>query len=152
MVKSSDQILILMQNTACSENILFNLPARVALLRSFDFWHGYDFYKNDRKAYYFSQIILNPKYFDQTDKSIAEKLFISEKSVQNYRKEFKVKFLHEYQQASTLDSDTLLSIDNAFFQFYGSNGFSSFIKNEKSLSFSSRVLRYFSDIDLQKIK
>lgn len=138
MVKSSDQILILMQNTACSENILFNLPARVALLRSFDFWHGYNFYKNDRKAYYFSQIILNPKYFDQTDKSIAEKLFISEKSVQNYRKEFKVKFLHEYQQASTLDSDTLLSIDNAFSSFTVQTVFHLSSKT-KSLSASVRA-------------
>ena len=75
MVKSSDKILSIMQKTACSEDIFFDLPAYVALLRSFDFWRIYDFYKNDRKAYLFSQIIMNPKFFSETDKVIADALF-----------------------------------------------------------------------------
>lgn len=95
-----------MQKTACSEDIFFDLPAYVALLRSFDFWRIYDFYKNDRKAYLFSQIIMNPKFFSETDKVIADALFICEKSVQNYRREFKEVFSDEYEYAKTLDTDT----------------------------------------------
>ena len=152
MVKSSDKILSIMQKTACSEDIFFDLPAYVALLRSFDFWRIYDFYKIDRKAYLFSQIIMNPKFFSETDKVIADALFICEKSVQNYRREFKEVFSDEYEYAKTLDTDTLLAIRSILLILLGIDGFRSFIRNDLPDCLSSRVLRFFSDSDLRQAK
>ena len=99
-----------MQKSACTEDIFFDLPAHVALLRSLDFWRNYDSCKNEHKTFLFSQIILNPKFFSENDRVIAKALYISEKSVQNYRREFKKLFLQEYEYAKALDTDTLLSI------------------------------------------
>lgn len=152
MVKSSDKILSLMQKSACTEDIFFDLPAHVALLRSLDFRRIYDLYKNDSKAFLFSQIILNPKFFFETDKVIASALFISEKSVQNYRKEFKKLFLHEYKYAKTLDTSALLSIRTTTLMFLGNNDFLSFIKDDRPSCISSRVLQFFSDNAFRKAK
>ena len=135
-----------MQKSACTEDIFFDLPAHVALLRSLDFWRIYDLYKNDSKAFLFSQIILNPKFFFETDKVIDSALFISEKSVQNYRKEF------EYKYAKTLDTSALLSIRTTTLMFLGNNDFLSFIQDDQSICISSRVLQFFSDNAFRKAK
>ena len=152
MVKSSDKILSVMQKSACAEDIFFDLPAYVALLRSLDFWRTYDFYKNDRKTFFFSQIILNPKYFSETDRIIAKSLYISEKSVQNYRREFKDIFLQEYEYAKTLDTNALLSIRNTMLTFLGNNDFLSFTEDEQPDCLSSRVLQFFSDNAFRQVK
>ena len=135
-----------------AEDIFFDLPAYVALLRSLDFGRTYDFYKNERKTFFFSQIILNPKYFSETDRIIAKALYISEKSVQNYRREFKDIFLQEYEYAKTLDTDTLLSIRNTMPMLRGNKDFLSFIKDEQPGNLSSRVIQFFSEKALRQTK
>lgn len=152
MVKSSDKVLSIMQKSACAEDIFFDLPAYVALLRSLDFWRTYDFYKNKRKTFLFSQIILNPKYFSENDRIIAKALYISEKSVQNYRREFKDIFLQEYECAKILDTDTLLSIRSTMLAFLGNDAFLSFIEDEQPGCLSSRVLQFFSDNAFRQTK
>ena len=141
-----------MQKSACAEDIFFDLPAHVALLRSLDFWRNYDLYKNNTKAFLFSQIILNPKFFFETDKVIADALFICEKSVRNYRREFKDVFSVEYEHAKTLDTDTLLAIRSILLILLGIDGFRSFIRNDLPDCLSSRVLRFFSDSDIKQAK
>lgn len=152
MVKSSDKVLSTMQKSACAEDIFFDLPAYVALLCSLEFWRNYDLLKRDRKVFLLSQIILNPKYFSENDRTIAEALFICEKSVQNYRRDFKKLFSEKYEEAKTLDTDTLLSMRNTFLTLLGINSFRSFTKNEPPACLSSRVLQFFSDNALQQAK
>lgn len=149
MVKSNDKILSIMQKSACSEDIFHDLSAHVALLRSLDFWRKYDYYKNDRKTYFFSQIILNPQYFSENDRVIAKTLYISEKSVQNYRREFKNIFLQEYDTFKTWDTNALLSVRSALLMFLENSDFLSFIKNDQPNCLSSRVLKFFSENALQ---
>lgn len=144
MVKSSDKILSVMQKSACTEDIFFDLPAHVSLLCSLDFWRNYDHYKNEHKTFFFSQIILNPKFFSKNDRSIAEALYISEKSVRNYRKEFKDLFLQKYEYAKTLDAEALLSIRNTMLMFLGNEDLLSFIKDDQPDCLSSRVVQFFS--------
>ena len=152
MVKSSDKVLSIMQKSACTEDIFFDLPAHVALLRSLDFWRNYDSCKNEHKTFLFSQIILNPKFFSENDRVIAKALYISEKSVQNYRREFKKLFLQEYEYAKALDTDTLLSIRNTLPMLRGNKDFLSFIKDEQPGSLSSRVIQFFSEKALRQTK
>ena len=152
MVKSSDKVLSTMQKTACAEDIFFDLPAYVALLRSLEFWRNYDLLKKDKKVFLFSQIILNPKYFSENDRTIAEALYICEKSVQNYRRDFKKIFSEQYEEAKALDTDTLLSTRNNFLIFLGVNGFRSFIEDARSNCLSSRVVQFFSDNAFRQAK
>ena len=128
------------------------LPAYIALLRSLDFWRTYDFYKNEHKTFLFSQSILNPKYFSETDRIIAKALYISEKSVQNYRREFKDIFLQEYEYAKTLDTNALLSIRNTMLTFLGNNDFLSSAEDDQPDCLSSRVLQFFSDNAFRQVK
>ena len=152
MVKSSDKVLSTMQKTACAEDIFFDLPAYVALLRSLKFWQNYDLLRKDKKVFFFAQIILNPKYFSENDRTIAEALFICEKSVQNYRRDFKKLFSEKYEEAKTLDTDALLSMRSTFLTLLGINSFRSFTKNEPPVCLSSRVLQFFSDNAFRQAK
>ena len=141
-----------MRKTACAEDIFFDLPAYVALLHSLEFWRNYDLLKKDNKLFFFAQIILNPKYFSENDRTVADALFICEKSVQNYRRDFKKLFSEKYEEAKTLDTDTLLSMRNTFLTLLGTNCLRSFTKNKPTACLSSRVLQLFSDNALQQAK
>ena len=141
-----------MRKSACTVDIFFDLPAHVALLSSLDFLQKYDVHKNDNKTFFFSQIILNSKYFSENDRTIAEALYISEKSVQNYRREFKDLFLREYEFAKTLDTPALLSIRNNIMLVFEKKDFLSFINNNRSNSLGSRVVQFFSGKTFRKTK
>ena len=149
MDKSSDKVLCLMQNTACSENITDDLPAHVALLRSLDYWQTHDFNKNDNMSFYFTQLILNPKYFSKTDLKIADALHISEKTVRNYRKDFKTCFMREYSLLKTFSDDELAHAYRSLLLILTRriDG-----KGAADLSFRSRVQQYFSICDWIKAK
>lgn len=138
-----------MQNTACSENITDDLPAHVALLRSLDYWQTHDFNKNDNMSFYFTQLILNPKYFSKTDLKIADALHISEKTVRNYRKDFKTCFMREYSLLKTFSDDELAHAYRSLLLILTRriDG-----KGAADLSFRSRVQQYFSICDWIKAK
>ena len=102
MVKSNDVVLVLMQHTASSSDPFTDLPAHVALVSSFLFWMHSDFVNNDNMAFYFVNLILNPRYFTASDAKIARKLFVYETTARKYRKVFKLQFLkyhNDYRQA-----------------------------------------------------
>lgn len=110
MIKSSDNVLNLLHIIASTDNILSDMPACAALLHSMVFWRNYDICKNDTKFYFFIQLLLNPRLFSKSDMKIADELHICQKSVQNYRKEFKNLFKRDYETFQLLDRKTLLTI------------------------------------------
>ena len=109
MVKSNDAVLVLMQHTASSSDPFTDLPAHVALVSSFLFWIHSDFVNNDNMAFYFVNLILNPRYFTASDAKIARKLFVCETTVRKYRKAFKLLFLEYYIEYQNLLEDDLLN-------------------------------------------
>lgn len=145
MVKSNDKTLSLMQKAACSEDI-FDLPAHVALLNSLVFWRKYDFYKQDRKVYFFTHLILNPLYFSENDIKIARELSICQKCVQNYRKDFKTQFLQDYTLFQSMNTNQLLSIRQSLFWILEGFALPLHFSSEHD-TLSSRVLHYFSRSD-----
>lgn len=109
MTKEKDQILSMMR-AASSKNFYSDLHSRFAILRSLDFWNSSDTRdtrENDRMLFFFFLLIVNQRLFKFTDKAIANELFISEKTVRNYRNKFKVKFYADYMLAHKLSPDTL---------------------------------------------
>ena len=105
MTKEKDQILSMMR-AASSKNFYSDLHSRFAILRSLDFWNSSDTCENDRMLFFFFHLIMNQRLF-KNDKAIANELFISEKTVRNYRNKFKVKFYADYIYAQKLSPDTL---------------------------------------------
>ncbi len=106
MTKEKDQILSMMR-VASSKNFYSELHSRFAILRSLDFCNSSDTCENDRMLIFFFHLIMNQRLFKFTDKAIANELFISEKTVRNYRNKFKVKFYADYMLAQKLSPDTL---------------------------------------------
>ena len=109
MVKSNDAVLVLMQQTASSSDLFTDLPAHVALVSSFLFWMHSDFVNNDNMAFYFVNLILNPRYFTASDAKIARKLFVYETTARKYRKVFKLLFLKYHNDYRHLSEDDLLN-------------------------------------------
>ena len=109
MVKSNDAVLVLMQQTASASDPFADLPAHVALVSSFLFWMHSDFVNNDNMAFYFVNLILNPRYFTASDAKIARKLFVCKTTVRKYRKAFKLLFPEYYSEYQNLPEDDLLN-------------------------------------------
>lgn len=150
MIKANDKTLSTMQKAACSEDIP-DLPAHIALLSSLSFWRKYDFYKQDKKVYFFTHLILNPVYFSENDIKIARKLSICQKCVQNYRKDFKTQFLQDYLLFQSMNTAQLLSIRQSLLWIL--EGFALPLRfSSKHDTLSSCVLSYFSQSDFQAVK
>lgn len=123
MRKSNDKVLSLMVQTARSVNV--TSPARVALLQSLIYWIKHDFLHCDQKLFFFIHITMNPDYFVLPDFRIAQKLHLSPKCIQNYRKEFKQLFLRNFERLQKMDKTMLALIHSARIRELESLGFPS---------------------------
>ncbi len=102
MARSNDMVLKTMQSAACAKDIYLDYPAYIAVQLSLVYWRNFDYCKHDCRAYFFSQMIMSPINFGMPDCVLALRLHVCERTLRNYRTDFKRQFEKDYNRLKNL--------------------------------------------------
>lgn len=87
-----------------------NLPAFVTRQKSLEYWNNYDFLRNDNRAFIFTQMYIVKANFPLPDYRLKDIVFICEKTIGRYRKEYKRILTRDYEYYKNLPFEQLYTV------------------------------------------
>lgn len=102
-----------LKEVASAADIYENFPAYVARQKSLEYWRTFDYLKNAKRSDIFTKMYIDKEYSVLPDHRLKDFVFVCEKTIGRYRKEYKKVFAECYEFCKTLTRSELETLYEA---------------------------------------